>query len=227
MLRQAGLGDRVRVGLPVPPHGRPGPVQPTPGAEGAFSPDALLRPFSHPRRGELIELNGARSSGRTALACRMAAGATLRGELAGWVDLPDALDPRSLLRCGTRLGSVLWVRPQQLRIALRVAELLLKTGLALVVLDLEGAPARELERLGPSVWTRLARAARAARATLLLLAPQPLAGTSAALALETQHVRARFESGLFEGLDASLRVTRSREASARESLEFQLHHRTA
>ena len=173
----------------------------------------------------LIELVGAISSGRTALACRMTAGTTLCGGLAGWVDLPDALDPRSLFRCGTELGSVLWVRPPRLQVALRAAELLLKAGLALVVLDLEGAPARELDRLGPPVWTRLARAARASRATLLLLAPQPLAGTSAALALETRRSGARFESGLLEGLDASLRVTRSREAHSADPLGFQLHHR--
>lgn len=228
MLRQAGLGDRVRIGLPVPPHGQPGPAQPTtPGAGEAFSPDALLRPLARPAQGELIELVGAISSGRTALACRMTAGATLRGELAGWVDLPDALDPRSLLRCGSELGSVLWVRPPRLQVALRAAELLLKAGLALVVLDLESAPARELDRLGPPVWTRLARAARGARATLLLLAPHPLAGTSAALALETRRRHARFESGLLEGLDASLRVTRSREARAEDPLEFELHHRLA
>jgi len=228
IIRQTGLSGRVRIGLPIPPTRRPGSDPPsTPGAEEAFSPDALLRPLCRPAQGELIELVGALSSGRTALACRMTAGVTRRGELAGWIDLPDALDPRSLSRSGAELQSVLWVRPERLRAALRSAELLLKAGLALVVLDLEGAPLHELERLGTSVWTRLARAARAARARLLLLAPRPLAGTSAALALSVERRSARFESGLLEGLDSSLRVTRGRSAADPPELHFRLHHRLA
>jgi RecA DNA recombination protein len=228
ILQQTGLSGRVRIGLPIPPQRSPGSSQPsaTPGAEEAFSPDALLRPLC-PAEGTLIELVGALSSGRTALACRMTAGATRRGELAGWIDLPDALDPRSLARSGVELSCVLWVRPERLRAALRSAELLLKAGLALVVLDLEGAPLHELERLGAAVWTRLARAARAARSCLVLLAPRPLAGTSATLALELERRRARFESGLLEGLDSRLHVTRGRSAADRTTLDFRLHHRLA
>jgi hypothetical protein len=157
----------------------------------------------------------------------MAAGTTARGELVGWVDLPGALDPRSLARCGVELGSVLWVRPPRLQVALRSAELLLRAGMALVVLDLEAAAGRELERLGPAVWLRLVRALRGARSTLLLLAPRPLAGSGASLGLETRRSRARFESGLLEGLDAILRVTRSRETHSPDSLHFQLHHRVS
>ena len=183
LLLEAGLFDRVRVGAPCPPAEAPVPVprthrtaiekQSTPGAEEAFSPDALLRPHSraaaHANEGRLIELAGARSSGKTALAYRMAAGATSRGELVGWVDLPNALDPRFLLRAKVRLEDVLWVRPPNLSAALRSAELLVKTGFALVVLDLEGARPRELAQLGASVWTRLLRALRESRGTALLL----------------------------------------------------------
>jgi hypothetical protein len=158
----------------------------------------------------------------------MAAGTTARGELVGWVDLPGALDARSLQRSGAELTSVLWVRPERLKAALRCAELLLKAGIALVVLDLDDPPAREpLARLAPAVWARLARAARAARASLLLRAPLALAGTSAALALAVERRRARFESGLLEGLDSTLRVTRTRDEPAPAAVEFQLHHRPA
>jgi hypothetical protein len=236
LLREAGLGEQVRIGLPLAMR-TPSSVQPyvPPGAEEGFSPDALLCPLVRPQQGALIELVGPLSSGRTALACRMAAGATLRGEWVGWVDWPGALDPRSLARSGAELSSVLWVRPTRLQAALRSAELLLKAGLALVVLDLErsprplGAAHDELHRLGTStsVWMRLARAARGARSTLLVIAPQRLAGTQAALGLETERRGARFESGLFEGLEASLHVTRSRQLRPFHSLSFQLHHRPA
>jgi hypothetical protein len=163
----------------------------------------------------------------------MAAGATARGELVGWVDLPDALEPRCLLRCGAQLDSVLWVRPPRRPVtAVRAAELLLQTGLGLVVLDLDDSvPGQsglrpELERLGASIWLRLARAARVRRSTLLLLTNESRAGAQATLGLRTERAGARFESGLLEGLDARLRVTRSLAPSVDAgSGFFRLHHR--
>jgi hypothetical protein len=240
LLLEAGLFDRVRVGASCPPAEAPSPVprthrttaierSATPGAEEAFSPDALLRPHSRgsPRgfEGRLIELAGARSSGKTALAYRMASGATSRGELVGWVDLPNALDPRFLLRARVRLEDVLWVRPPDLSAALRAAELLVKTGFALVVLDLEGSSARELAQLGASVWTRLLRALRESRATALLLGAQRAAGSFATLGVSTTREHALFDAGLFEGLASRLTVLRSREAASPGDLRFAVHRR--
>ncbi|HXZ86419.1 MAG TPA: hypothetical protein VEI82_13130, partial [Myxococcota bacterium] len=112
LLLDAGLADRVRVGASSPPPEARLPSsrthrtqerknEPTPGTEEPFSPDALLRPTSS--EGRLIELGGELSSGRTALAYRLAALSSARRELVGWVDLPDALDPRYLQRAGVRL----------------------------------------------------------------------------------------------------------------------------
>lgn len=239
LLLEAGLGDRVRVGASCPPAEAPPAVPRThrtaierpyaPGAEEAFSPDALLRPHSraagHASEGRLIELAGARSSGKTALAYRMAAGATSHGELVGWVDLPNALDPRFLLRAKVRLEDVLWLRPPDLQAALRAAELLVKTGFALVVLDLEGARPRELAQLGASVWTRLLRALRESRATALLLGTQRAAGSFATLGVSTTRERALFDAGLFEGLASRLEVLRNRSGASDLELRFSVHHR--
>ncbi len=243
LLLEAGLFDRVRVGAPCPPAGAPPPVsrthrtaieRPSPlgaeaGAEEAFSPDALLRPHSHgvahAVEGRLIELAGARSSGKTALAYRMAAGATSCGALVGWVDLPNALDPRFLLRARVKLEDVLWVRPPSLSAALRAGELLVKTGFALVVLDLEGARSRELAQLGPSVWTRLLRALRESRATALLLGAQRAAGSFATLCVSTTRERALFDTGLFEGLASRLEVLRSRAGASQHELRFAVYRR--
>ena len=240
LVLEAGLVDRVRVGASCPPAEAPAPrthrtktnERPsTPGAEEAFSPDALLRPHSRgavrANEGRLIELAGERSSGKTALAYRMAAGATACGELVGWVDLPDALDPRFLQRARVRLEDVLWVRPPDLQAALRSAELLIKTGFALVVLDLEGARPRELAQLGASVWTRLLRCLRESRSTALLLGAQRAAGSFATLGVSTARERALFDAGLFEGLASRLTVLRSREATSRAELEFALQRRPA
>jgi hypothetical protein len=171
--------------------------------------DSLLGLFGRPERGRLVEVVGLPGSGRTALAYRFLLGATARGELAGWVDLPDALDARSLCRAGVRLESLLWVRPREPGAALRAAELLLRTGFGLVALDLDGAPRVRLARLGAAL-TRLLRAARESRATALLLGSESLAGSLASLALYTERCRARFERGLFCGVEARVRTLRSR-----------------
>ncbi|HTO09356.1 MAG TPA: hypothetical protein VMR86_20050 [Myxococcota bacterium] len=175
--------------------------------------------------GCLIELGGEPSSGRTALAYRMAALTSARSELVGWVDLPNALDPRYLQRAGVRLDDVLWVRPPGLQAALRSAELLIKTGFALVVLDLEGAPAPELARLGAAVWTRLTRALRESRASAFVLGSHGLAGTFATLGARTRRERALFDAGLFEGLAGQLEVLRRRAGPPGESLHFSVLQR--
>ncbi len=209
---EAGLAGRVRVGVPLDPVSPAGGrFHSDPAAEEGVSTslDSLLGLFGRSERGRLIELVGRPGSGRTALAYRFLLGATARGELAGWVDLPDALDSRSLRRAGVRLESLLWVRPREPLAALRAAELLLRTGFGLVALDLDGAPRVRLAQLG-SALTRLLRAARESRATALLLGSESLAGALASLALYTERRRARFERGLFEGVESRVRVERSR-----------------
>jgi hypothetical protein len=63
-------------------------------------------------RGELSELAGPRSSGRTSLLCTMLAAATRRGELAALVDAFDMFDPGSAAASGVELSRLLWIRGQ-------------------------------------------------------------------------------------------------------------------
>lgn len=246
VLREAGLAGQVRIGVPLPLDGDPRSAgipqtgrlstqHPTPQAEeGSRTPlDSLLGLSLSgvaPRasRGRLIEIEGEISSGRTALAYRLVAAATVRGELAAWIDLPNALDPRFLRRAGAVLDSLLWVRPPRVESALRAAELLLRTGFAMVVLDLDGAPPGVLARLGPGVWTRLLRAVRRARAAAVLLAPagsERLAGATATLGLRTERRQALFECGLFEGLEPFATVVRNRQGPTGIELPFRVFHR--
>ncbi len=187
--------------------------------------DGLLRPLERPEQGRLIALSGEPSSGRTALAYRLAAGATARGELCGWVDLPDALDPRFLRRSGANLEGLLWTRPPHARAALRAAELLVKTGFALVVVDVEGARASELARLGSAAWSRLLRAVRSARSTAVVLGPEHVSGSFSTLGLRTEGARARFDNGLFEGLEASAVVVRNRTGPSGYAWSLSVSHR--
>src|SRR5262249_6830204 len=101
--------------------------------------------------GRVTELVGARSAGRTGLACRIAASATSAGETIAWIDPEDALDPEAVGGAGVVLERMLWVRPRDVADAFRAAEILLGAGgFGLVIFDLAGNPA--LPRRTPS-WT--------------------------------------------------------------------------
>lgn len=196
---ESGLAGRVRVGL-----------LPSPDSDFKTGTSSFLPPLAQALAPGLVEVAGNPSSGRTSLACRLATETTARGSLAGWVDLPGALDPRSLRRSGTILASLLWVRPPGLPEALRCAELMLRTGLSLVVLDLQEIPPSRLARLALPVWTRLFRTARASRSTALLLSTERLSGAFPTLGLWLERDRALFEAGLFEGIEVRATVVRNR-----------------
>ena len=161
-------------------------------------------------RGRVTELAGPPSTGRTGLACAIAASATQAGETIAWVDAEDALEPASAAAADVALARVLWVRPRNVPDAFRAAEILLGAGgFGLVVLDV-GA-----ERGETGLWPRLARAAERTGSTLLAIAPRRQAGTFAAVGLDLVACRVRWSGGpgrlvLLEGIDARVTVARSR-----------------
>jgi hypothetical protein len=63
-------------------------------------------------RGQLSEIVGPRSSGRTSVVLSALAGAASRGELVALVDTFDTFDPPSARACGLDLTRLLWVRGQ-------------------------------------------------------------------------------------------------------------------
>jgi RecA/RadA recombinase len=123
-------------------------------------------------RGELSEIVGPRSSGRTWLALTTLAAATRRGEVVALVDAVDRLDPVSAKAAGVDLTRLLWIRgpavtAEQARPtllddavskAVRAFDLVLRAGgFALVVLDLADLAPRVIRALPPATWMRLAR----------------------------------------------------------------------
>ena len=70
--------------------------------------DAHLR--SGVPRGQMSEIVGPRSSGRTTLALQLLAAGTRDGELVAFVDTFDRLDVASLVAAGADLSRVLWIR---------------------------------------------------------------------------------------------------------------------
>jgi recA bacterial DNA recombination protein len=130
------------------------------------------------RRGQVSEIHGPASSGRTGLCLTLAAGVTRRGALAAWVDPTDRLDPASAAAAGIDLSRLLWLRgllgraapPRPLADAVAATSTLVGSGLFdLVVLDFLGAHERELQRLPLTTWTRLERGVEDTQTALLLL----------------------------------------------------------
>src|SRR5262245_31210463 len=61
-------------------------------------------------RGQLSELVGGRSSGRTSVLMQMLAAATARRELVALVDALDMFDPASASAAGVDFDRLLWIR---------------------------------------------------------------------------------------------------------------------
>jgi hypothetical protein len=61
-------------------------------------------------RGQITELVGRASSGRTSVVFSLLAEATTRGEIAAYIDATDCFDPESAQKAGIALQRLLWVR---------------------------------------------------------------------------------------------------------------------
>jgi hypothetical protein len=129
-------------------------------------------------RGQLSELVGTRSAGRTSVLHALLAAATARGEFVALVDTLDTFDPTSAAEAGVDLDRLLWVRglsiTQETTIApagdlyqraceraLKAFNLILQVGETgtpfCVVLDLVDVPALVIQRIPFITWLRLQR----------------------------------------------------------------------
>ena len=146
---------------------------------GVAEVDALLS-GGFPR-GELSEIHGPLSSGRTGLLLGLLARTTRSGALAALVDPLDRFDPVSAAGAGLALARLLWLRgprgggedprPKALAEATAAVTTLAGSGLfEVVVLDLAGVPDRERRRLPATTWIRLQRTVGDMETALLLVA---------------------------------------------------------
>jgi len=145
-------------------------------------------------RGHLVEMVGGRSSGRFSALLAALAATTAVGEAAALVDLGDGLDPGAAETLGADLARLLWVRPTTLQEAVAAAEMLLGAGFPLVAVDLGNPPVRG-GRGVEAVWLRLARAARAHGAALLVGSPYRVSGTAASVVIKAERARAVWQGG--------------------------------
>lgn len=191
----------------------------TPLATGVPGLDALL--YGGLPRGQVSEIHGPASSGRTGIALAVAARSTRAGALAAWVDPQDRLDPRSAADAGVALGRLLWLRgaasarePQPLLAAISAVGTLLGSGLfELVVVDLGGIGRSGLQRLPGATWIRLQRMVESQPGTLLVVADAHVAHGPAGVSLALRGAGASWSGDpgpgrLLRGLTAEVKAGR-------------------
>ena len=156
-------------------------------------------------RGQVSEVVGPASSGRTSIAWMALAAATERGESVALIDTFDRFDLPTADACGIELSKLLWVRGQALskttgaidpawlpgvcavsgpgtfmeRVidrAIKALNLVVQSGVCtVVVIDLIDVPANALRRLPASTWFRIERAIEGSDTAVLILAALPVA----------------------------------------------------
>jgi len=128
-------------------------------------------------RGHLSELIGARSSGRSAVFCRIAAAAIARGEVVALVDTHDRFDPASAEAAGVDLRSLLWVRETgNAERGLKAMHLVLQAGgFGVVAFDVADVRGPVLRQFPHTTWLRLARVIEGGDTVALLLEAERLA----------------------------------------------------
>lgn len=159
-------------------------------------------------RGQVSEVVGPASSGRTGLVWAALAAATRRGETVALIDTFDRFDPPTAAACGIVLPRLLWVRGQAVsktavaidpawlpgvravngpgtfveRVidrAIKSLNLVVQSGVCtLVAIDLIDVPAQALRRLPAATWFRIERAIEGSDTAVVILAAQSVARSS-------------------------------------------------
>jgi recombination protein RecA len=169
-------------------------------------------------RGELSEIAGARSSGRTTLLLQVIAAATRRGEIAAFIDTFDRLDVASAIAAGVDLDGLLWVRgnaslppDHAIERALKALNLVLVSGgFSVAAIDLADAPPAALHRLPFTTWMRVQRTIEGSETACLIAGPHPIGRSAGGLTLTLDGVSRWTGANRLAGLDAVVRVVSPR-----------------
>jgi len=164
-------------------------------------------------RGQVSELTGPPSSGRTTVAWTWLGAATARGESVALIDTFDRFDPFTGSQCGLELSRVLWVRGQAItRTAgaidpawlpgaravegpgtllertidrsLKALNLVLQSRVCTaVLLDMADVPLAGIRRVPATTWMRLQRIVEGSDMACLLMGPVPLSRSAGGVSL--------------------------------------------
>ncbi|HEY2931016.1 MAG TPA: hypothetical protein VGK99_04660 [Acidobacteriota bacterium] len=132
-------------------------------------------------RGQISEITGPISSGKSSLLYSVLAQATRQREVVACVDC-NQFDPWSAYRSGLDLKKLLWVRCSQSYQLLKAADILCNAGnFGVIALDMINLKRAGL--YGPDVWFRLQRIVEGTKTVLLVLSVHPQARTASRLTL--------------------------------------------
>jgi len=193
--------------------------------EHAVAPSALLQLDARLGggwpRGQVSELVGPPSAGRTLVAASSLAATTRRGELAALVDATDTFDPPSAAVAGIVWPHLLWVRGIQVahghmsrEVAERVVDRAIKAaslvlsagGFGLVVLDLADVPAPALRRVPFTTWLRLQRMVEGHETVALLVAPISLGRSTGGVSVSLSAAGSSAACGGWQGASGRARL---------------------
>ena len=148
-------------------------------------------------RGQVSEIAGSPSSGRTTLLLQLLSAATRGGEITALVDACDRLDVASAAAAAVDLDRLLWIRGESFdslrslrtspidRVvdrAIKALTLVLQAGgFAVVAIDLADVHPRVLKSLPFTTWLRLQRIVEGSDTACLLVTPEPLARSAGGL----------------------------------------------
>lgn len=131
------------------------------------------------RRGAVSEFSGSSGHGMLFFSALLETACRERWPM-GLIDAANQFEPADWDAAALR--RVLWVRCREVKKALHAADLLLRDGnLPLLVLDLHGVPAAQLQRIPTNVWYRFQRVVEEAGVAFVVLSHRPM--------LEGAHVR--------------------------------------
>ncbi len=208
-------------------------------------------------RGQVSEVVGPASSGRTSVAWAALAAATRRGESVALIDTFDRFDPPTAHACGIDLSRLLWVRGQAVsktsgaidpawlpgvravngpgtfveRVidrAIKSLNLVVQSGVCtLVVMDLIDLPATALRRLPASTWFRVERAIEGSDTAVLILAAQPVSRSSGGRSIVMGDSRTSSRGSRQAKISGSRHESRSRRDLERRSRSLAPRQRRA
>src|SRR5215467_12398021 len=161
-------------------------------------------------RGAITEIFGPPSSGRTSTMVSILAKAIACDEVCALVDGNDAFDPKSAASAGVELNRLLWVRCHQLDQVLKSTDLLLQGGgFGRVVMDLTDLPLSHARSIQLASWFRFQRTIEKTPTVLIVMTPESVVQSAAALVLQMKTQGAEW-STVLDGLELNIEVLRSR-----------------